>query len=84
MRLRGLYSFLKFLVQRGELSADVLTRKLRIKLPESLPRAIEPQAVQQMLAVIDHVPGTVRSFWSCCAPACASGSCWIHGFPMWI
>jgi site-specific recombinase XerD len=54
MRLRGLYSFLKFLVQRGELSPEVLTRKLRIKLPVSLPRAIEPQAVKQMLAVIDH------------------------------
>jgi integrase/recombinase XerD len=54
VRLRGVYSFLKFVVHRGELSADVLTRKLRIKLPQSLPRAIEPQAVRQMLAVIDH------------------------------
>ena len=55
VRLRGLYSFLKFMVHRGELSAEVLTRKLRIKLPQSLPRAIEPQAVRQMLAVIDHI-----------------------------
>jgi len=54
MRLRGLYSFLKFMVQRGELSAEVLTRKLRIKLPVSLPRAIDPQAVKQLFAVIDH------------------------------
>jgi integrase/recombinase XerD len=53
-RLRGLYSFLKFLVHRGDLSPEVFTRKLRIKLPESLPRAIDPQAVRQMLAVIDH------------------------------
>lgn len=55
VRLRGLYSFLKFLVGRGELSAEVLTRKLRMQLPKSLPRAIDPQAVRQMLAVIDHV-----------------------------
>ena len=54
-RLRGVYSFLKFLIDRGELGADVLTRKLRIKLPQSLPRAIEPQAVRQMLSAIDHV-----------------------------
>lgn len=54
VRLRGVYSFLKFLIHRGELSADVLTRKLRIKLPQSLPRAIDPQAVRQMLTVIDH------------------------------
>ena len=54
VRLRGLYSFLKFLVHRGDLSAEILTRKLRIKLSQSLPRAIEPQAVRQMLAVIDH------------------------------
>jgi len=55
VRLRGLYSFLKFLVGRGELSAEVLTRKLRMQLPKSLPRAIDPQAVRKMLAVIDHV-----------------------------
>lgn len=55
VRLRGLYSFLKFVVGRGELSAEVLTRKLRIKSPKSLPRAIDPQAVRQMLGVIDHV-----------------------------
>lgn len=54
VRLRGLYSFLKFVVGRGELSPEVLTRKLHIKLPESLPRAIDPQAVRQMLAVIDQ------------------------------
>ena len=53
--LRGLYSFLKFVSGRGELSAEVLTRKLRIKLPKSLPRAIDPQAVRQMLGAIDHV-----------------------------
>jgi site-specific recombinase XerC len=55
VRLRGLYSFLKYVVGRGELSAEVLTRKLRIQLPKSLPRAIDPQAVRQMLGVIDHV-----------------------------
>jgi integrase/recombinase XerD len=55
VRLRGLYSFLKFVVSRGELSSEVLARKLRIKLPQSLPRAIDPQAVRQMLGVIDHV-----------------------------
>ena len=43
------------MVQRGELSLAVLTGKLRIKLPESLPRAIDPQSVRQLLAVIDHV-----------------------------
>jgi site-specific recombinase XerD len=55
VRLRGVYSFLKFLIDRGELGAEVLRRKLRIKLPQSLPRAIEPQAVRQMLAAIDQL-----------------------------
>jgi len=54
VRLRGLYSFLKFLVHRGDLSAEILTRKLRIKLSQSLPGAIEPQAVRKMLGVIDY------------------------------
>jgi hypothetical protein len=42
------------LVHHGELSPDVLKGKLHIKPPENLSRAIDPQAVRQTLAVIDH------------------------------
>ena len=42
-RLKGLYAFLNFLVRRGVLSQDVTRRKFRIKVPEALPRAIDPE-----------------------------------------
>ena len=51
-RLNGLYAFLKFLVDRDVISADVIKRKLRIKVPDALPRAIDPEDIQQLLAVI--------------------------------
>ncbi len=31
----------------------MLKRKLRVKVPEALPRAIDPEDVQQFLAVIE-------------------------------
>ena len=39
-RLKGLYAFLSFLVEHDVISADVIKRKLRIRVPEALPRAI--------------------------------------------
>ena len=51
-RLKGLYAFLNFLVDHEVICADVIKRKLRIKVPDALPRAIDPEDVQQLLAVI--------------------------------
>jgi len=50
--LRGVYSFLRYLTEQEVVGADLLKHKLKIKLPDSLPRAIDPQDVQQMLSVI--------------------------------
>jgi hypothetical protein len=44
----------KVLIHRGELSPNGLKGELRIELPENLTRTIDPQAVWQTLAVIDH------------------------------
>lgn len=52
IRLRRVYSFLRFLLDQQVIGADLLKHKLKIKLPDSLPRAMEPEDVQQMLAVI--------------------------------
>jgi integrase/recombinase XerD len=54
-RLKGLYAFLNFLVAHDVISADVIKRKLRIKVPEALPRAIDPQDIKQLLATIKKV-----------------------------
>ncbi len=51
-RLRGEYAFLYFLIQRDVLHPDVLKRKLRIKLPDTLPRAIDPEDIKQLLSVL--------------------------------
>jgi integrase/recombinase XerD len=52
-RLRLLYAFLRYLVDREVAHPDLLKRKLRVKVPEALPRAIDREHVQQFLAVIE-------------------------------
>ena len=53
-RLRCLYAFIHYLVERDILSPDLLKRKLRIKVPDTLPRAIDPDEIRQVLSVIKH------------------------------
>lgn len=53
-RLRALYAFINFLIQNDVLHPDLLNRKMRIKVPDSLPRAIEPEDIQQLLSVINN------------------------------
>jgi len=53
-RIDGLYAFIRFLVEREVLAADLLKRKLRVKVPDSLPRAIDPQDVRRLLAEIQR------------------------------
>jgi integrase/recombinase XerD len=52
-RMRHLYAFLRYLEDRGVVHPDLLKRKLRIKVPEGLPRAMDPDDVRRLLAVID-------------------------------
>jgi integrase/recombinase XerD len=54
-RLISVYAFLGFLAENGIVHPDVLRKKLRVKIPEALPRAIDPEDIQSLLAVIDHV-----------------------------
>ena len=53
-RLRHLYAFLRYLVDREVAHPDLLKRKLRVKVPEALPRALDPEDVQELLAVISQ------------------------------
>jgi len=52
-RLRLVYAFLRYMVEREVVHPDLLKRKLRVKVPEGLPRAMDPEDVQQLLAVIE-------------------------------
>lgn len=52
-RLASIYSFIRFLVDKEVLSADMLQKKIRIKMPDSLPRAIDSTDLDTLLSVID-------------------------------
>ena len=51
--LRDLYAFLAYLADQDVVSFDLLRKKFRIKLPEILPRAIEPEDIRTFLSVIE-------------------------------
>ena len=54
-RLRTVYAFVRFLIEGKFLGYELLERRIRIKLPDRLPRAIDPEDLKQLLAVIDKV-----------------------------
>jgi len=51
-RLRVLYAFFRFLIEVDVIHPDLLKRKMRIKVPDALPRAMDPDDIKQLLAVI--------------------------------
>ena len=54
-RLSAIYAFLRFWHDKGVVSSELLVRKIRLRLPEPLPRAIDPDDVNRLLAVLDEV-----------------------------
>lgn len=54
-RLVCLYAFIRFLVDDGVLDRELLKRKIHIKLPKRLPKSIEPDDEDRILAQIDNV-----------------------------
>ena len=49
-RLAIVKAFLRFMAEKGLIGEEVFPWKLKIKLPEALPRAMEPEDVDQLLA----------------------------------
>jgi len=54
-RLANIQAFLVFLIREGIVDREVLERKIRVKLPETLPKAMDPMDVKQLLSVLDDV-----------------------------
>ena len=54
-RLRSLKAFFNYHIDRGNIDASILKRKLQIKLPQRLPRAIDPEDIRRLLAVIEKI-----------------------------
>ena len=53
MRLTGVQSFLRHLVEEGIVSPDVFGKRIRLQLPERLPRAMAHDDLQKLLSVIE-------------------------------
>ncbi|MBW2194221.1 MAG: tyrosine-type recombinase/integrase [Deltaproteobacteria bacterium] len=54
-RLRAAKAFLRFLIDQELADPKLLSRKITVKVPDSLPRAIDPEDVKRLLKVITHV-----------------------------
>jgi integrase/recombinase XerD len=54
-RLGSLYAFLRYLIEHDLADAQLLTRKIKLKVPDALPRAMDAEDVKCLLAVLDDV-----------------------------
>jgi integrase/recombinase XerD len=54
-RLRAVKAFLRFMIDEEIVDHRVLSRRIAIKIPEALPRAMDPDDVKQLLSVIKDV-----------------------------
>ncbi len=48
------HAFLNFLIEEEILSAEILRKRIWLRLPQDLPRAIDPDDVERLLSVIAH------------------------------
>jgi len=48
-------AFVRFLMGEGVVPSEVLLKRLTIKVPDGLPRAMEPEDVRRLLGVIENV-----------------------------
>jgi integrase/recombinase XerD len=49
-----IYAFLSFLVEEELISPDIVVPKVKLRVPERLPRAMDPDDVRGLLSVIDE------------------------------
>jgi len=53
--LRQVQTFLRYLIAGGIVSSDVLARPIRIKVPDALPRAMDPLDEKRLLSVTQNI-----------------------------
>ena len=53
-KLHCVNAFLGYAIDTGVVRAEVLARRIRLKRPETLPRAMDPDDVKQLLFVIEN------------------------------
>ena len=52
MRVRGLRAFFRFLIDREALGPEMLLKKVKIKVPDALPRAMDHDDVKKLIKVL--------------------------------
>ena len=52
-RLRNVYAFIRFLIEHKVFGYELLEHRIKLKLPDRLPRAFDPQHLEQLLSVIE-------------------------------
>jgi len=65
-KLQNVYAFMRYLSREDRVVPELLLRKIHLKLPQRLPRAIPAEDVMKLLSVVDHVRNR-RSSCCCCA-----------------
>ena len=55
LRLGTLKAFLRFLIEREVLPMELLSKRMFIKVPDALPRAIDPDDVRQLVVVLEDI-----------------------------
>lgn len=56
-RLASVKAFLRYLIETGVVRHEVLSKRISVKLPDALPKAIAPEDVKTLLSVIDGRKG---------------------------
>jgi integrase/recombinase XerD len=54
-RLVSVQAFLRYLLEEGIVSGELFSRRIRLQLPERLPRAMDPDDLRKLLSVIDDI-----------------------------
>ena len=54
-RLCAVYAFVRFLIENKIVGYELMERKIRLKLPDLLPRAMDPQDLSRLLCVMDNI-----------------------------
>ena len=54
-KLSALYPFMSFLVDKEVINSSILSSKVKVKLPEPLPRSMSNEDVDKLLMVLDDV-----------------------------
>ena len=54
-KLDRVYAFLQFLIEEEVVPPQVLVRKIRLRLPQYLPRALDPPDTRRLLSVVEGI-----------------------------